>query len=400
MKILPDWADSLVKQNTRPGYTRKLATVMIFMTLIGLFFLVMPAFAGIGSFFGYPDGMKKIYTHVLTGVSVRRTVSMCFGKEVLEKINGLTAIIAIRNVVAGIGIALVLVHVVMAIMEASEYGELTIERLYRLLLTFALPILLIINIGSLSDAIQKGGLLLKDTIIETLADDTKEVALTEDQQIDWDYSNTGIISEGEGTAVEDYAIATDVYKNGVFDHVKGIVDPEAETEDDDKGEDVSTLIGLMSPMPDPEDVANAESALKNLSSDSTNSVMEKVLEFVCIVIIICIDLGLRISIMISCYGALGRMIIYQAFLPIGIADIGKEGFRSNGMRVIKLYIAVFIEIGMYYFLIFAGWKIFDILALRQTTVAGLVICFVGAGSGIRAMMSSSKNVTERILNIR
>ena len=137
------------------------------------------------------------------------------------------------------------------------------------------------------------------------------------------------------------------------------------------------------------------SPLTSLFTASASKIEGIILEL----IIIFTDIGIRIAIMVACFGILGRLVLYKAFLPLGIADIATEGARSNGMRIIKLYFAVYLEIGLFFVINTIGWKIFGFLVMTTDSVSSLIICFIAAGAGIRGMLKSCKGFSERILGV-
>ncbi len=388
--ILPKWVDELVKQYT-PKH-RRLVSWLIFALLMTSGFLILrPAFAGVEEFFGYPEGTKNLYLYVLSGVSARSMLSICFGKDTIDTVNSMTAINAVMNFAAALGLIFVMVHVVMAIIDYSQHGEMTIERLYKLILTFALPVFLIINVNMLNKAIQGAGLIIKDKVVSVITEGGEEI--TEEEKDEWEKSSNnplGLVLQLEKKTLdqlspEDRLIIQDVYINGVYHHIQNVISGSKEETDE-------------TPMTKDEEL---ELMFKSgQGGTSSSKIVDLTLNFILKIIIICIDIGIRMGIMIACYGALGRFVVYQAFLPFGIADIGKEGVRSNGMRMIKLYFSIYLEIAMYYLVMVVGWRIFDALILKQSTVAGIVVCYIGAGAGIRALMRGARTLTERILNVR
>ena len=349
--------ENLINENIESKKIRLFMKLTLLVFFAGLIFMFTPVYAGIGSFFGYSDSTGELFTQILTGKSARTTISMCFGTQVMEEVSSLTVIQNIMNFTTALGIIFILVHVVLSLIETAQRGTLTHEYLTKALITFAVPAFLITNCNMLVNSIQQAGLFAKDTIIKA----SYNVS-------DADYESLG------PEALEERAADQDLNDSGVYDHVSGLMGFN----------DDETLWG----------------ALQNGISEAFHHAIGAAGLFVLQLFLICVDIGVRISIMVACYGALGRLLIYQAFLPMGISDIGKEGIRSNGMKNIKRYFAVYLEIAMFYLMNYVGWKVFDILVLQQTTVAGVIICFIAAGAGIRALMSSAKNVSLRLLNAR
>lgn len=357
LTILPERMEQLINDNVSNKKMRLFIKLTMLAFFTGLIFVFSPAYAGIGSFFGYSDNTGELFTQILTGKSARTTIAMCFGTKTMNGVTSLSFIQNIMNFTAGLGIVFILVHVILGMVEAAQRGTLTNEYLTKAIITFVLPVFLILNINSLVNAIQQGGLYAKDTILMA----TYDVSETE-------YESLGV------ETLEDIAAEKEIDESGIYEHVSNIMGY-----DDDE-----TFWG----------------ALQNGISDAFHHAIGAAGMFVLQLFLMCVDIGVRIGIMVACYGALGRLIIYQAFLPMGISDIGKEGLRSNGMKNIKRYFAVYLEIAMFYLLNHIGWKVFDILAMQQGKVAGIIICFIAAGAGVRALMSSARTLSERLLNAR
>ncbi len=355
MTILPKKLNQMVEDNFPERKKQTVIKGLIFFIFIGLLLVLRPAFAGVGTFFGYKDDLVETYVMILSGESVRRTLGLCFGAGSVETIGSWTIVTNTLTVTASIGAALVFLHVLLAMIDEGRRGALTQEGLYRMLLTFVIPMALIANITAITNAIQGTGILMKDTIIRKAYNITVE-----------EY-------EGSDTeTLEDKAIQKEINNSGVAQHIRDIFDPESAMINNMTTEDEESMV---------------------------NTAYNTALNFLLVCIIAFVDIGVRIGILVSCFSVLARLVIYQAMLPVSIADIGKDGARSNGARTIKRFLATYLEIAMFYIINIVGWKIADLVILKQDKVAWLVICFIGAGIGIRALMRSSRMVSERILGV-
>ncbi len=437
-KVLPDWADHIVKTHTRPGKARKAATLMVFLALIGVFCMFIPAFAGVGSFFGYgDDSVEGVYSEILNGESARKTLKMCLGTDVMKEVNGMKSLDMILKFTSLLGLGFVLIYVTAEILDTVQKGLMTGDKLASILITFALPALIIVNISNVTKGIQTAGTATMEAIVSTL-EDVNDIGTVTQEEIDFENRKYQFMKnvvenqkrhEGDNVSEEVLYVEKNVDKwiennnkslgkPRLRRHVESVVNGTnlinetdiSKIQDEYAEKEAENTQGIE----DADDPLEATwegmkllgnrfkygwRIIKGKVKNKTAEMIDAAADFVLELILIFIDMGIRISIMIASFGVLGRLIIYKAFLPISIADIGKEGSRSNGMRVVKLYFAVYIEIAMFYILNLAGWKIFDILVMKQETVAGLIICFVGAGAGIRTLMKSSKTLTERIIGV-
>ena len=440
MTLLPKRTEELVKTYI-PEKRRNLARILMFGLFLCMLAAFRPAFAGVGTFFGYiSDDRDEIYAEILSGEAAHDTLDMCFSEEVITEVNSMEAVSKLMKFTAAIGIILIMIHVTLSIIDALQNGFMTSEKLTGLLITFALPALLIINFSSLSDKISTAGTATKDGIVKNLEEEDNGLTYTQ-QDVDemvqdyeeaykelksemdnykqqhQDESETSTkIAQKINTEIEEGKRFYDGLKetapgylgqNKVYVHVHRITKGENLFSYKNKGL-ISRWKKTMQTSAD-EDWSIGETTIEIFKDigkflggsigTGANKLFNSMGDFVLCLLLICTDIGIRIGIMIACYGVLGRLIIYKIFLPMSIADIGKEGTRSNGMRMIKLYFAVYLEIGMYYLINVVGWKIFGILVLQQETVAGLIVCFIGAGAGIRALMKGAKHISERIVGV-
>ena len=131
----------------------------------------------------------------------------------------------------------------------------------------------------------------------------------------------------------------------------------------------------------------------------TEALVKGITQLIIIAMII-MDIAIRFSIMVACFGIYGRLIIYQAFLPIGISDVSGEGSRSTGMRIIKLFFGLYIEILMFYVINSTFWVIFNNMLARTVTFAEMITCFLACGAGIRASFKSARGLTETVLGVK
>ena len=425
--ILPRRLDQMVKQNIESKKMQVLMTGFLFTMFLCLLVMFTPVFASLGSFFGYPDSTIGTYTEILSGHSAMHTLDQVFSQDVFNEINNMPLLGGIIQVTSILGIAFILLYVGLGIIEAAQHGTLTNEKMIGLLVTFAIPAFLIINFNMLKDTIVKTGTIAKDSIVE-------EVKASDDYLDEWTVPDINDYIHTPVTDITEFMNGLSSYLQAVIEaapkvplHVTNVVSGLTifNVEDKSFGENLvdrwdqvtqdcnnrwdeirdsdqpwygklweglcnigSTAWGY---------VSSIGGAIGDEIGELLNKLFQEIADFILMLILICVDIGVRLGIMLSCYGVIGRMVIYQCFLPMSIADIGREGARSNGMRIIKLYFGVFLEIGMFYLINYIGWKVFSILVLQQETVAGLIVCFIGAGAGIRALMKSAKSISERLV---
>ena len=357
MTLLPRKLNLLIETNIEGKKRQTAIRLLVFGMFLAMIMVAVPAFAGIdnvGEFFGYKNNIVDTYVMILSGESARRTLGICLGNTLTDGSTFADIITNTLTVTAALGIILVTVHIVMTIIDESRKGNMTQDALFHILLTFLLPVLLIQNINLVTNALQGTGILMKDAIVRETYGVSRE---------EYDAAADGTLEEA--------AIRKELEETKVYEHVKKVLgyNEDGEMEDEVAGE--------------------KKSALSNIFGRAGNVLLVCIIAF--------IDIGIRISIFVACFGVIARLIIYQAMLPISISDIGKDGVRSNGMRTIKRYLGTYLEIAMFYIINIVGWKICDLILLKQEKLAWLIICFVGAGFGIRAMMGSCRYITERIM---
>lgn len=420
--ILPKRLDQMVKQNIESKKIQNVATGFLFAAFLCLLIMFTPVFASLGSFFGYPDSTIGVYSEILSGKSAMTTLDQVFSAGVFNSIQSMPVLNSIIHAASILGIAFVMLYVGLGIIEAVQHGQMTNERLAALLITFAIPAFFIINFNMLKNVVTTAGTATKDSVVQAVKssddyykDDT--VPLLSDYLPSGDYSITDMI-EALSAWGEEFAKRNEV-RIHVVNVVSGmkIFDFKAKSLGDRWSDVTDEAIQRWDEIADSGDAwyEKAADGIANIGktawgyassifssagdkiAEALNELMQKISDFILTFILICVDIGVRLGIMLSCYGVIGRMVIYQCFLPMSIADVGREGARSNGMRMIKLYFATFLEIGLFYLINLLGWKIFSILILQQETVVGLIVCFIGAGAGIRALMKGAKDVSERLV---
>ncbi len=104
----------------------------------------------------------------------------------------------------------------------------------------------------------------------------------------------------------------------------------------------------------------------------------------------------------SCYALLFEMVIRRMFMPMAIADIVTEGFRSPGIRYIKMYFALYVQLAMYFVIIAVSQEVTE-WAIQNGGIGGLangvntalgslgvVIC---TRTAARALMSAASQLS-------
>ncbi len=541
MTILPKNIENYIRKSFPDKRMQTAVIWIMFSAFIGLLFIVRPAFASVSSFLGYPESTKETYTYILSGISARRTLDMCFSQENIDAVSKVGVVQNVLWLASIVGIVMIFVNVLAKVMEMITQANMTTDRLMGLLGGMIIPIILIININMIIDGVNAAGAFAKDELekysttaeetanpykdkplptagsygdylkqfggidenilidIETFDDflyylintvdgsaqsyqkamevykDMEEAAKKNPflanlykSQTDptYYYMETGLnILEENGfnktaylkdletdvyglvdsykrvingdidgatsimTNIDNSAVSgwnymlnnmtneeyTIYYTEGFYSHIQKIINQDITPEAGGFGRGaVDGYVGALEK--DAEKIRNGNAAyiLKGLwdatgggiwnaltggvESTATN-LANKAVKLVLELIIIFADIGVRIGIVAACFGVFGRLIIYQMFLPIGIADIATEGIRSNGLRMIKLFFAVYLEMGLFFVVNRLGWFIFKLLTLQVTSTASLLVCFVAGGVGIRAMMKSCKAISERVMGV-
>lgn len=531
MTILPKNIENYIKRSFPDKRMQRVVIWVMFLGFVGMLWIVTPAFAGVSSFLGYPEDTKETYTYILSGLSAKRTLDMCFSKSNIKHISEIVAIKDVIWLASLIGIVMIFINLLAKVMELMTQATLTTDRLIGLIGGMIIPILLIININLIIQGVntaggyvreqledysldaetttnprdlatmstygdyltQFGGIdegdlvnivtfddfftylinLVNDTdgpfeeseyyklysTIQSSSDFIKSTyyaknIMTPEQYImqrgltilrdkgfdveayskdmgmscaeiirtfgDWlrgdNDSLEGIGSHNIYVSSFNYTINnmtneeyTAYIVKGLYDHIREVVNGELDPNGTFLEGYGNTVVNGF------KDIGNSKNLFDGLFKigkavfwDTTiggviggtvskygNDAIKLVLEL----IIIFADIGVRIGIMAACFGVFGRLIIYQMFLPVGIADIATEGIRSNGLRMIKLFFAVYIEMGLFYIVNRMGWFIFQLIIGQVNTTASLVVCFVAGGTGIRAMMKSCKGISERVMGV-
>ena len=436
--VLPKQLDRLVKTNIENEKMQKVAIGFLFATFICLLGTFFPVFAGtslggsVAGMFGYPDSVYGAYAEILSGRSAAKTINQCFSTEIFAEINGLALIDGIIKLATVMGIAMILLYIGLGIIEAIQQGQMTQEKLLSLMLTFLIPMLFIVNFNAIRDGLTQAGMFAKDQL--------ENVAMDEDSQLqEWDQGKYDTEQAGKLKALfdddsrsllekmDDIAAWMGAYENGMnktYKHIMYIVygmnqggedksffDRWGERVENSAAEALQNIVDSDNVIEGVWEAAKGAiqtgweaitgwfGSLGDTIAEAIEKLFESITDFLLELILIAVDIGIRLGIMVSCYGLLGRYIIYQSFLPMSIADIGRDGARSNGMRMVKMYFAVFIEIGMFFLINVIGWKIFELLVMQQSNIAGLIVCYIGAGVGIRAMMKSAKSISERLVGV-
>ena len=401
MTLLPKKMNDVI--NTMPEkWMRNTTKAMVFILFLSMLFMMKPVFAGAGSIFGYPDNTTDLYTYILSGSSTSRVLSTYFSTDTFNEVNHLSIISSIMNITAGVGMILVFIKTIRSVLSAGAEGYLTKEYMLKLLLIFVLPTVLIANTSIITDGVRYIGSFMKDTIIE------ETYGLTEEEVAD---------AKADGKAVEEVAGEKTVANEELKAHVRELIGYKDGLEGEER-QVVSEVYGtyaygVFGSGPGTRTVfynngdidvfrfEDVENPLVSYDADYSwlKTILMDACNFILQLLVIGIDIGICIGIMVACYGVLGRLIIYQSFLPISIADIGEKGIHSNGVKMIKQYIAVYLEIGLFYLINFIGWDVFHILAMKQETLAGLVITFLAGGVGIRTIMRGARDVAERLVGV-
>lgn len=414
---------------------RIISKITVFLTILCMLTIfIKPAYAGLGTLFGYTgDDMPSVMIEICSGTSAAATLDNCFNSTVIEKVNNLSIIDTVTDFTKIIGLSLVLIHVVICIIDAASQGLITQEHLLKLMLAFALPVLFILNYGALSGKLQEFGIFIKDELYGYSKTDSAsmgDVMAKDYEEFVQDYQNPfpeDPDAEEMVQGAKDHpgslnatALHTMVIVNhnlGIegedswWGHFGGYIKDYWENVGDNLNDAAdnfldnplgSTWTFLKTGIWDTTVGAlwNLVSSLFKSTADEIRELIGGAVNAVLEIILIIVDIIIRVGIMVCCYGCLGRLVLYQCFLPMGIADIGKEGTRSNGMRMIKSYFAVFLEMGMLFIINLLGWYIFKVLMLRQDSVGGLVVCFIAAGTGIKALMKQAGSLSRNLLGVR
>lgn len=387
--ILPRPLEYFIDRHIENKKIRLADKLIILFGLIGVLLIIKPASANILNFFGYNKNMRLTTSMILSGYYSRRTLNLCFSDAIIDSVAGNGLITLISDAMSGIAILIAFIHSIAKMIEYAETGMITSERLASILIQYALPILLILNISMVTDAVKAFG------------------------QFALDKGNSAISTYLNGGSLDDSLFSPQDY-----------IEDYTETENDDTG----SLNGMFSDLSGIQQAMNGymgstgslalahiyevfnKDALDDSGSKFTlslttriknaiKSAMANVVKLIVCLCVIMMDLMLRVSIMVSCYGVYGRLMLYQAFLPMGIADIGSEGTRSNGMRMIKRFFGVYIEILLFFVINQSFWEIFYTLVMSTSTIVAAIICFISLGSGLRASFKSAKTMSEQIVGV-
>lgn len=430
LTVLPLFAEGLIERYFSHKKHQTIIRWALFFTLtaLGLTLLLTVTkadgiMAGLAGFFGYKGtDTATIFGEVLNGSGARGTLGKCFDTEVIHSITTIGIVSAIITVASILGLAMVLLYAGVAIVDMTQNGELTKEHLLKILITFAVPTLLIINYSTVHGWMQELGTTIKDDLIKIVDSQPEDGGIlqsyteydnpfkqypeSERMVNDMIEQNRQKELNGEAPAtiadihianvIGQFVVGTDyedqetksywqIYAENIENHV------QAQEEAEGFWEGVGATLGTALSFVTGFFTSGAEEMRQFF-----NGAVTWLLQF----IIIVIDIFIRIGIIVGAFGVLGRLAIYQAFIPLGVADIGKEGTKGNGMKLIKSYVAVYLEIGMLFIINFIGWQIFQLLVLKMTTLAELIVVFIGAGAGIRAMMKGAKSLSASIMGVR
>ena len=287
------------------NHKRVWVCICLAMLLTILCFGVVPAFAdgntkGIWKYFGYRETLGECLKEILHGEKLFGTLNECFNGNLAERINEFTLVNVILNLTKIVGLALTLLHVGGNMPKVANEGRMTSDTLCRSILSFVVPVAIILNIENLGNGIAAFGNFIKDMLLSSYSG-----------------SETPVGTFGPG----------------------GVHGPEADRVDE--------IINR---------VANINLA-GWIAETNLGAAASWLIEYIVTMIFVIMDIIMRFGIIIACIGVMGRLLLIRIFLPIGVIDIGDDGWNSGGAKILRQYLATWVEIGAYYLIVYVGWSI-------------------------------------------
>lgn len=332
---------------------KRFLTIMGLSVIVALILFFIPICAsdsdnnGVWSWFGYPQSRMGTMQKIMEGRTIFETMDKCLGEDAFEFLFQLGIVKSLLAITKIIGVAMVLIHTGMTIHKLSVTDRLDMEEFSRIMITAAVPIVIIINMDLMITGMQNLCLLVKEWFIP-------EAIKTEMQEI-----------------------------------IEPLKDPNKPL--DSVGTAVAAILGTI------------QGSSPGYTPDTEMTAMESILVWIVMLFLCFADMVIRIGIIIASIGIMGRLLLLQAFLPMSIEDIGEDGLRGHGVGMIRQYFATCLEIPVFFLLAHLGWEIFGSLISSPSspgTMGWLLVCLIAVGTGIHTMMTGAQGIMREVTNAR